>query len=133
MAEGYLRHLAGERFQVLSAGTTPSGQVHPLAIQVMAEEGIDIRAHRPKDLKGFLGRVAVRYLIIVCGGAEAACPRIWPGVIERLFWPFDDPAVFKGTASETLSEFRRVRDQIRNQIEEWLVESRQSAAERRVL
>jgi len=124
MAEGYMQHLAGDRFKVLSAGTTPSDHVHPLAIQVMAEEGVDISGHSPKNLREYLGRVPVRFLIIVCGGAQEACPRIWPGIHERLFWPFDDPAAFKGTESETLAEFRRVRDQIRSQIEEWLAETR---------
>jgi arsenate reductase len=124
MAEGYARHLAGEQFNVLSAGTTPSEQVHPLAVQVMAEDGIDIRSQRPKGLREFLGRVPVRYLIIVCGGAQEACPRIWPGLSERLFWPFDDPAAFKGTEAETREEFRRVRDQIKSQIERWLIELR---------
>jgi arsenate reductase len=61
-----------------------------------------------------------RYVIIVCASADAECPRIFPGAIERLSWPFDDPAAFQGTPEETRAEFRRVRDEIRDKIEEWL-------------
>lgn len=122
MAEGYVRHLAGDRFNVLSAGTNPSEQVHPLAVQVMAEDGVDISSQRPKGLREYLGRVPVHYLIIVCGGAQEACPRIWPGLGERLFWPFDDPAAFEGTDPETVAEFRSVRGEIRSRIEGWVSE-----------
>lgn len=120
IAEGYLKHYAGDRFSVHSAGTSPAGRVHPAAIEVMAEDGIDISHGRPKDVKEFLGRMAVRYLIIVCGGANESCPRIFPGMVQRLYWPFDDPAAFHGTEQETLEEFRRVRDEIKRQILTWL-------------
>lgn len=118
MAEGLFRHYASDRFNVLSAGTDPKNEVHPLAHLVMAEIGIDISDQYPKPVEEFLGRVAVRYLIIVCSGAEESCPRIFPGLSERLYWPFDDPAAFVGT--ETLDEFRRVRDEIRSRVVEWL-------------
>lgn len=121
MAEGYLRHLAGDRFNVFSAGTQPAAQVHPLAVRVMAEDGIDISGQEPKGVREFLGQIPVSHLIIVCSGADKSCPRIFPGMPERLFWPFDDPAAFAGTESETLDEFRRVRDEIRERIETWLV------------
>jgi len=120
MAEGFLRHMAGDRFGIYSAGTDPKDEVHRLAVQVMAELGIDISSQRPKDLKEFLGRLLVRYLIIVCSGANETCPRIFPGLSERLYWPFDDPAHFEGTDEETLAEFRRVRDEIRERIAQWL-------------
>jgi arsenate reductase len=120
MAEGFLRQLAGDRYTVLSAGTEPKDEVHPLAVEVMAEGGIDISRQHPKHVKEFLGRLPVRYLIIVCDGANESCPRIFPGLIERLFWPFDDPAKFQGTAEETLGEFRRVRDEIQQRIVQWL-------------
>lgn len=120
MAEGFLRHYAADRFNVHSAGTDPNDQVHPLAIEVMAESGIDISGQQPKGLMEFLGRMPVRYLIVVCSGADRNCPRIFPGLVERLYWPFDDPAKFQGSPAETLSEFRRVRDEIKCRILEWL-------------
>jgi len=129
MAEGFLREYAGERFHVFSAGTEPKEIVHPLAVQVMAEAGIDISHQHPKGLKEFLGRLQVRYLIIVCDGANESCPRVFPGLAERLFWPFDDPAAFAGSPEKTVSEFRRVRDEIKERILAWL-EERSAGAER---
>jgi arsenate reductase len=120
MAEAYLRQLAGDRFNVFSAGTEPKDEVHPLAVEVMAKAGIDISRHHPRNVKEFLGRLPVRYLIIVCDGANESCPRTFPGLMERLFWPFDDPAKFEGTPDETLAEFQRVRDEIRERIVQWL-------------
>ncbi len=120
MAEGFLRELAGDKFRVHSAGTEPKHEVHPLAVRVMSEIGVDISTHWPKGLQEFLGRIPVRHLIIVCGGADQSCPRIFPGLSERLYWPFDDPAHFEGTPEETLAEFRRVRDEIRARVVEWL-------------
>lgn len=120
MAEGFLRQLAGDRFNVFSAGTEPKEEIHPLARQVMNEVGVDISDQHPKGLEDFLGRMAVRHLIIVCSGADENCPRIFPGLNERLFWPFDDPAAFEGSPEETLEEFRRVRDEIRERIALWL-------------
>lgn len=120
MAEGFFREYASDRFDVYSAGTEPKREVHPLAVEVMRDLGIDISQQRPKDVKEFLGRLPVRYLIIVCSGANENCPRIFPGLTERLFWPFDDPAQFKGSPEATLAEFRRVRDEIKNRVLEWL-------------
>lgn len=120
IAEGYFRHYAGDQFNVYSAGTEPKDEVHPLAVRVMAEDGIDLAGQSPKHLKDYLGRMAVRYLVIVCGGANESCPRIWPSMNERLYWPFDDPAGFEGTEEETLAEFRRVRDEIKQHILSWL-------------
>jgi arsenate reductase (thioredoxin) len=124
MAEGFLRQLAGDRFDVFSAGTDPVEQVHPLAVEVMAEKGIDIGGNRPTDVGKYLGRMAVRHLIIVCAGANERCPRIFPGMLNRLFWPFDDPAAFEGTPQETREEFRRVRDEIEIRIQQWLEETK---------
>jgi arsenate reductase len=122
MAEGLFRALAGDRFSVHSAGTDPAAQVHPLAVRVMAEAGIDISAQQPKHVREFLGKLPVRYLVIVCAAADQECPRIFPGMGERLSWPFDDPAGMKGTDEEILSGFRRVRDEIREKITRWLAE-----------
>jgi arsenate reductase len=121
MAEGFLRHEAGESFDVYSAGTEPKG-VNPLAVRVMREVGIEIGGHRSKHLREYLGRLPVRYLIIVCSDADRACPASWPGVSQRLLWPFDDPAAAEGTEDEKLTAFRRVRDQIGTRIREWLRE-----------
>ena len=88
----------------------------------MAEDGINISSHRPKDLQEFLGQMAVRHLIIVCDGANETCPRIWLGVLNRLYWPFDDPAAFAGSPEATLNEFRRIRDEIKTRIMDWLRE-----------
>ena len=120
IAEGYLKHFAGDQFNVHSAGTEPKDEVHPLAVKVMAEDGIDISQQHPKHLKTYLGVMPVRYLVIVCGGANENCPRIWPGMLERLYWPFDDPAAFAGTPDETLHEFRRVRNDIKQKILTWI-------------
>jgi arsenate reductase (thioredoxin) len=122
MAAGFLRHLAGNRFHVYSAGTDPAERVDPLAIEVMAEKGIDISDAQPTDVGEYLGRLAVRYLIIVCHGANERCPRIFPGMLNRLFWPFDDPAAFEGTPTARLETFRSVRDEIEMRIHEWLAE-----------
>lgn len=118
MAEALLRQLAGDRFEVYSAGLEPKG-VHPLTRQVLAEIGIDSRDQTSKDLAQFLGRVHFGYVITVCANAEARCP-IFPGVGVRLHWPFDDPAAAEGSNEERLAVFRRVRDEIEAQVRTWL-------------
>jgi arsenate reductase len=120
MAEGLLRHYGGDRFNVYSAGTDPREEVHPLAIQVMAEIGIDLSQQQPKSLDQYLGRLAVQHLIIVCDGANASCPTVWPLMQQRHYWPFDDPAQFYGVEDEKLREFRRVRNEIRRRLLDWL-------------
>jgi arsenate reductase len=112
MAEGFLRHYHGDRLAVRSAGTDPAAQVHPLAVKVMAEVGLDISRAVPKDSSEFLGRLPVRHLLIVCDRASASCPRVWPGAVSRHYLPFDDPAHAEGTDDEILGTFRRVRDEI---------------------
>jgi arsenate reductase len=122
MAEGFLRELAGEKFAAYSAGTDPAERVHPLAVQVMAERGIDISEAHPKHVREYLGRLAVVHLIIVCQSADQECPSIFPGMLHRHFWPFDDPAAFIGSPVATLEKFRSVRDQIDSRIRQWLKE-----------
>ena len=85
-----------------------------------AQIGIDISQQRPKDLKEYLGKLGVQHLIIVCDRANQTCPAIWPMMRERHYWPFDDPAAFVGSEAETLEEFRRVRDEIRQRLLIWL-------------
>ena len=110
LAEGILRAEASEIIEVQSAGSKPAGYVHPLAIQVMKEIGIDISAHRSKHLDEFL-KTSVETVITVCGNADQACP-IFPGQVNRHHWGFDDPAKAAGTDAEVLAVFRRVRDEI---------------------
>lgn len=119
MAEGFVRYHAGGRFEARSAGTKPAERVHPLAIKVMAEAGIDIAGQRPKHVDSFAGQ-SIAYLITVCGNADQACPRGLAGAGERMHWPFDDPAGFEGTEEEMLAGFRRVRDEIAAKVRAWL-------------
>ena len=109
MAEGLLRHLAGDRFDTESAGTVASF-VRPKAIAVMAELGIDISSHRSKCLDEFLAS-AFDFVITVCDNANESCP-VFPGRAKRIHWSFDDPADAKGTDEEIFAVFRRVRDEI---------------------
>lgn len=122
MAEGFLRNMAGDRFEALSAGLEPKDEIHPMAIRVMKEVGIDISGQRPKPGGSFLGREGIMFVIIVCEKAERTCPRIWPGLVDmnRLYWPFDDPACATGSEDEKLEVFRRVRDEIKAKLSEWL-------------
>lgn len=110
MAEGILRAAAGELIEVHSAGSKPAGYVHPKAIQVLKEIGIDISAHRSKHMSEFL-KWDITTVITVCGNADQACP-IYPGQVNRYHWGFEDPAHATGTEEQVLAEFRRVRDQI---------------------
>ena len=110
LAEGILRHAAGDLLEVHSAGSNPSGYVHPKAIQVMNEIGIDISGHSSKHMNEFLDR-KVETVITVCGNADQACP-MFPGQVNRYHWGFDDPAHATGTDEEKLTVFRRVRDEI---------------------
>lgn len=110
LAEGILKSHLGDKFQIESAGSKPAGYVHPLAIRVMGEMGIDISDHRSKHLDEFLG-VGVETVIIVCGKADQACP-IFPGQLNRHHFPFDDPADAEGNEDEQLAVFRRIRDEI---------------------
>jgi arsenate reductase (thioredoxin) len=109
MAEGLLRHLAGDRFEVRSAGTRP-GAVRPEAIFVMREIGIDISGHRSKSVDEFAGE-SFDYVLTVCDGARDSCP-VYPGHGHRIHRSFEDPATAEGSAEERLSAFRRVRDQL---------------------
>jgi arsenate reductase len=115
LAEGILRNALGESFRVESAGSKPAGFVHPLAIKVMSEIGIDISAHHSKHLDRFLDD-RVETVITVCGNADQVCP-MFPGQVNRHHWGFDDPAHATGSEEEQLAVFRRVRDEIRRVFE----------------
>lgn len=115
MAEGILRHTAGDVLDVQSAGSKPSGYVHPLAIEAMREIGIDISEHHSKSMDEFRER-DVETVITVCGNADEACP-MFPGQVHRYHWGFDDPAHAEGSDEEKRQVFRRVRDEIRRVFE----------------
>lgn len=110
IAEGILRRASKGRFEVASAGSNPSGYVHPLSIKVMEEIGIDISGHHSKHMDEFLDK-EVTTVITVCGNADQACPT-YPGQVSRHHYPFDDPAHAEGSEEEQLEVFRRVRDEI---------------------
>lgn len=111
MAEGILRSAAGDLLDAASAGSKPAGYVHPLAIEVMGEIGIEIAHHHSKHLDQFLSS-PVETVITVCGNADQVCPS-FPGQVNRYHWGFEDPAHAPGSREEQLAVFRRVRDEIR--------------------
>ena len=117
MAEGFLRAMAGDRFEAGSAGTEKTS-VNPLAIRVMAERAIDISGHTSKRYDD-LAPEPWNYLITVCDDANERCPFV-PGSVKRLHWSFEDPSRAAGSEEQRLSVFRRVRDQIQERLAGWL-------------
>jgi arsenate reductase len=123
MAEGILKTIGGDEFEVESAGTKPSF-VHPLAIKVVAEMGIDITNQRSKSVAEFVGQ-KFDYVITLCGDdAQIVCPVFIGKAKERLHWNFADPAEAEGSDTEVLAVFRKVRDQIKTSIEKFIKEAR---------
>jgi arsenate reductase (thioredoxin) len=120
MAEGFLRHHAGEHFEVMSAGCEVGEEVHPYAVEVMQEVGIDISDQYPKGLKTYMGKMGFNYSIIVCARAEKNCPKTFPGVGTRLVWVFEDPRGENVPEKERLEKFRQIRDEIEQKIRDWL-------------
>ncbi len=127
MAEAFLRTLAGDAFEADSAGTQPE-PVHPLAIAVMGELGIDISGQRSKGLQEYMGKTQFDHLITVCDRAEKACP-VFPGKGAREYWPMDDPLRAQGSEDERLEKFREVRDLIEARVRRWLIEHRYKSAQ----
>jgi arsenate reductase len=125
IAEGILKNSAGDMLEVHSAGSNPAGYVHPLAIQVMKEIGIDISNHRSKHLKEFLN-TQIETVITVCDNANENCP-FFPGQVNRHHWSFEDPAKATGSEAEKLAVFRRVRDQIKMVFEAYAAGRRDQA------
>ena len=119
MAEGFLRHLAGDRFEAASAGAHPT-QLNPDAVRVMRERGIDISAYRSKDVTEFWNQ-RVQYVITVCDKAKETCP-IFPFAFTSLHWSLEDPAAAQGTEAEHLAVFRRVRDEIEEHVREFVAQ-----------
>ena len=116
MAEGLLRHDAGDRFEVASAGVNPT-EVRSEAIEAMREIGIDISGHRSKSVDEFVEQ-EFDYVITVCDNANEQCP-VFPGKTKRLHWSFTDPAAIEGDHKTRLAMFRQVRDQIKNRLKEF--------------
>ncbi len=122
MAEAFLNAMAGDRFIAESAGLTP-GTLNPLIVEVMKESGYDISNNKVKSCFDFYkaGKL-YNYVISVCDDANAEqCP-IFPGVVKRLDWPFEDPAKLTGTHEERLQDARKIRDQIKSRLDQWLKE-----------
>ncbi len=109
MAEGYLRHAAGDRYEALSAGVAPKG-LHPLAVEAMRGIGIDISQQQSKDVATLLGQ-HIPYVVTVCDHAKERCP-IFPGAWKVVHWSLEDPAAAEGSHEEKLAVFRRVRGQL---------------------
>jgi arsenate reductase len=118
MAEVWFEKLAPNRIYVTSAGTEPEGFIHPLAIEVMNEVGIELKGRQSKSVNRFL-QEEFKTLITVCDEADKSCPTI-PGVEQRLHWHFEDPAKARGTESEKLAVFRAVRDEIETRVSNYL-------------
>ena len=120
MAEGWLRHLAGDQYEVVSAGTHPVG-LNPYAVKAMQEAGIDISNHMSERVDPYLDQ-PFDYVITVCDRATETCP-VFPGASALLHWSFEDPAKAKGTYDQQMIIFRKIRDQIADQIRRFIVET----------
>ena len=118
MAEGLLRALAGEQFEVFSAGTEPKGRILPEVQEAMREIGIDVSGQWSKSVTEYLGKAVFAHVITVCADAEENCPAVFLGMGKHEHWPFDDPAKFEDETR--LTRTRRVRDQIEERLRLWL-------------
>jgi arsenate reductase len=114
MAEGWINHLLGGHWQAHSAGTRPAAAVHPLAVRVMAEVGVDISGARPEHVDAYLDQ-AWDLVVTVCDSARESCP-MFPRPVEQIHVSFPDPAEATGTAEERMAVFRAVRDDIRTRL-----------------
>jgi arsenate reductase len=117
MAEGLLRHDARDLFEVFSAGTKPS-QVRPEAIAMMRELGIDISGHRSKSVEEFTGQ-HFDYVITVCDNAQESCP-VFPALTTRIHWSIEDPAAVEGSEEQRFEAFRRIRDELRRRVRDFI-------------
>jgi len=119
IAEGFWRNLGGDNWTVASAGSKPAGFVHPFAVQVMKEAGIDLSQNTSKSVDEYRNQ-QFDIVVTVCDQAKESCP-IFLGASSLLHWPFEDPAAVEGTDDEKLLGFRKVRDQIQRRIAEWAI------------
>jgi arsenate reductase len=118
MGEGLINHFLGDRWEAVSAGTAPTGYVHPLAVRVMAELGIDISVHRSKSVDEFQD-TALDAVITVCSGAAESCP-VWLGKEKTKHIGFPDPAAVVGSEQEQLEAFRQVRDGLKEAVTRYM-------------
>lgn len=131
LAEGLLRALAGEQFEVFSAGTEPKGRILPEVQEVMREVGLNMSGQFSKSVTEYLGREHFAYVITVCADAEENCPAVFLNMGVHEHWPFDDPAKSIGNDEERLAFTRRVRDQIEDRLRLWLIRQHVTAKEYR--
>lgn len=122
MAEGLFRALAGEHYEVFSAGTEPKGVILPEVIEAMSEVGLDISSQYSKSVTEYLGKVNFGHVFTVCADAEENCPAIFLSMGTHDHFPFDDPAKFTGDEAQRIESTRRVRDQIEARLRLWLQE-----------
>jgi arsenate reductase len=125
MAEGILRHLGGERFEVFSAGLRRSG-VNEVAIAVLREVGIDISHQHSKEVGEYLGKTDFDYVVTLCDRTSPLCPE-FPGRAEQLYWPIPDPISIGGSAEQRLAAFRTTRNEIGRRIGAWLKDLEETA------
>jgi arsenate reductase len=114
MAAGWVNHLLGGQWEAHSAGTAPAARVHPLAVRVMAEAGVDISTGRPEHVSVYLAQ-PWDLVVTVCDSAQESCPA-FPRPVPKLHMSFVDPAAAEGTADQRIAVFRRVRDEIRDRL-----------------
>ncbi len=117
MAEGFLKRFAGEKYEAESAGVDPT-KINPLSIKVMNEEGIDISGQSSKSADEFIGQ-KFDYVITVCENAKQTCP-VFPGEYKNIHWDLEDPAEAKGGEEERLAVFRKIRDQIKDNVSKFI-------------
>jgi arsenate reductase len=120
MAEAFLRKYGGDEFEAYSAGLEPK-DINPHTKRVMEEVGVGLSGQYSKHIREYMGKVHFAYVITLCEDAEASCPTTFPGISQRLYWSFEDPAAFVGSDDEKLAKFREVRDRIERRIKEWLI------------
>ncbi len=113
MAEGFLKHIAADKFEIFSAGVKPT-MINPIVIKVMAEVGVDISKQRSKSVMEFINQ-KFDYVITVCNKAKQTCP-VFPGKYEKIHWDIEDPAEAQGNEKEKLRVFRKIRDKIQKNI-----------------
>jgi arsenate reductase len=121
MAEGLLRNMAADRFEIFSAGVSPR-PIHPMVYTVMEEIGIDISGQTSKSIDTFFNRGLIDTIIIVCHESEVECPRLHPLALKVLNWPLDDPAATFGQQQTVLQAFRFARDKLKKKLTDWLAE-----------
>jgi arsenate reductase len=128
MAAAFFNKYGSHRFDIICAGYDCT-EIHPYTRQVMAEAGVELCDCIPVKIEEILGKVTARYLFILCDRKEKNCPITFLGAIEKISWPFEDPAVCPGCEDEKIHKFREVRDRINETVQQWLLEHSGSTAE----